>query len=124
MRLNQLLAASWLPLPLVAAALIAGCYPKAGAAPGSISPEEVEWAAAKWPGTTEAALTEGKDLFMAKCNGCHSYPDLVAIDEDEWPSIVKRMTSKSDLPEAKADPILHYVLAARAQQAKSQPPKK
>jgi cytochrome c5 len=121
MRLPQTKTA--LVLPLLAAAAIAGCYPKAGAAPGSVSPAAVEWAAAKWPGETEASLTAGKDLFMAKCNNCHAYPDLVAIDEEDWPSIVKRMTGKADLPEDKADPILHYVLATRSEQAKSQPAK-
>lgn len=100
---------------LLAVGAAVGCYPKAGPAPGAISPKAVEYASTKWPGTTEAQLAEGKDLYQAKCNGCHAYPDLVAIEEDEWKSIMDRMTGKSDLPPEKSDVMLRYVLATRAE---------
>ena len=58
---------------LLAVGAAVGCYPKAGPAPGAISPKAVEYASTKWPGTTEAQLAEGKDLYQAKCNGCHAY---------------------------------------------------
>jgi cytochrome c5 len=108
---------------LVAAGAAVGCYPKAGPAPGAISPAAVEYASTKWPGTTEAQLAEGKDLYQAKCNGCHAYPDLVAIDEDDWKSIVERMTGKADLPPEKSEVILHYVLATRSELASAKPAK-
>lgn len=106
----------WLPLPVLAAAFVVGCYPKAAPAPGAMSPASVEWAAAKWPGETEASLKAGRDLFLANCNKCHGYPDLVANSEEDWPSDVKRMASKADLTPENGDQILHYVLAARNEQ--------
>lgn len=110
-----------LPLALLGAALIAGCYPKAAPAPGAMSPASVEWAAAKWPGETEASLKAGRELFLANCNKCHGYPDLLANSEEDWPSDVKRMASKSDLTPENGDQILHYVLTARNEQASAKP---
>lgn len=112
----------WLPIPLLGAALVAGCYPKSAPAPGAMSPASVEWAAAKWPGETEASLKSGRELFLAHCNQCHDYPDLVANSEEDWPSDVKRMASKSDLTPEKGDQILHYVLTARNEQVSAAKP--
>jgi hypothetical protein len=111
--LSTSILTKWLPVPLLAAAFVAGCYPKAGPAPGAMAPTSVEWAAAKWPGDTEASRKEG--------HGCHGYPDLVAISEEDWPSIAKRMASKSDLPPEKGELLVHYVLTARHEQAAAAP---
>jgi hypothetical protein len=98
---------------LACASLFTACYPKSADAPGAISPTSVSWASEKWPGVTEASLVSGREAFLAKCNGCHGYPDLAAISDDEWPSIVERMGGKSDLDAAKTKDVLHYVLAAK-----------
>ena len=92
----------------------AACFPKAGPAPGALSADRVTWASTKWPGVTAASLSAGHDHFIAKCNGCHGYPDLGAISEDEWPSIVDRMAKKAGLAAAERDDVLHYVLTARS----------
>lgn len=103
-----------LRLTLLAAGLFAaGCYPKAGPAPGALSNNSVTWAQAKWPGETAESLGVGKDAFMAKCNGCHGYPDLAEIADEKWPAIVDRMAGKSDLDEKKEEAVLHYILAAK-----------
>jgi len=99
---------------LFTAALVAtGCYPKAGPAPGVLSADNAAWASTKWPGTTPESLAAGHDTFIAKCNGCHDYPDLAAIDDDEWPGIVDSMGDKADLDATKKEAVLHFVLAAR-----------
>lgn len=110
---SSLTALVVLPLALAAAA---GCYPKGAAAPKPLTEEGASKASTKFPGETAESLKEGHDLFIAKCNGCHDYPDLVAVSEEEWPSIMKRMAEKSDVPPEKGDKMLHYVLAARAEQ--------
>ena len=91
----------------------AGCFPKAGPAPGAVSAEAVARASARWPGVTAGALSTGRDHFLAKCNGCHGYPDLAAVPEARWPDIVERMAKKSGLGADEKDAVLHYVLAAR-----------
>jgi mono/diheme cytochrome c family protein len=94
-----------------------GCYPKAAQAPGPLSAGAVTWASTRWPGVTESSLSKGRDLFLSKCNGCHGYPDLAAIDDKHWPDIVESMAKKSHLDAWGRDAVLHYVLAARSEQA-------
>lgn len=95
----------------------AGCYPKAGPAPGALSARSVTWASTRWSGVTEGSLSAGRSHFLAKCNGCHGYPDLAAIPDGRWPAILERMARKSGLGAEERDAVLHYVLASRSEQA-------
>jgi hypothetical protein len=54
---------------------------------------------------------------LAKCNGCHGYPELAAIPEARWPSIVERMAHKAGLAAQQGEAVLHYVVASRAERA-------
>ncbi len=108
---------AWVALLAVGVAIEAGCYPKVAPAPGALSASSVAWASTRWPGVTEASLTAGRDHFVAKCNGCHGYPDLAAIPEGRWPDIVERMARKSHLGTEEGTAVLHYVLASRSEQA-------
>lgn len=95
-------------------ALAAGCgYPKSGPAPGPITPAEVTLAASKWPSATESSLAEGRDLFIARCNGCHAYADLKKISEGEWPEIMKRMGKNAKLDAKQTEAVLEFVLVAQ-----------
>jgi hypothetical protein len=93
-----------------------GCtlFPKAGNVPEPVSEADVARASAKWPpGVSQESLQAGRAQFMAKCNHCHDYPDLRAIDEPDWPSIVKRMGQKAQLSPQDVDNVLHFILVAR-----------
>jgi hypothetical protein len=94
----------------------AGCYPKVAAPPAAVSADSATKASTRWPGVTPAALSHGHDLFLAKCNGCHGYPDLAAIPDERWPGIVEKMAKKSDLGPEDGDAVLHYVLTSRSEQ--------
>ncbi len=107
---SALLAASLVTSLFVAA----GCYPKAAGAPPPLSAAGVDRAVARWPGTAPASLATGRELFVAKCNGCHGYPDLAAIQDDRWPSIVKSMAGKAHLGPAEGEAVLHFILASRS----------
>jgi cytochrome c5 len=105
-----------LPAPclfLVVAVMTACGFPKAGAAPPPLSQAQVAVAAAMSPGDSEQSLSSGHDLFIAKCNGCHGYPDLGSIAEERWPGIMERMAHKAELNRSQGDEVLHFVLAAR-----------
>ena len=106
-----------LPLPcliLFATVALTACgFPKTGAAPAPLSPAQVAIAVAKSPATAEPSLSTGRDLFIAKCNGCHGYPDLGSIAEERWPDVMKRMAGKAHLDGSQGDDVLHFVLAAR-----------
>lgn len=99
---------------LVAAATMTACgFPKTGAAPPPLSPAQIAAAGAKSPAVSEQSLSTGHDLFIAKCNGCHGYPDLGSIAKERWPDVMKRMAGKADLSSSQGDDVLHFILAAR-----------
>jgi cytochrome c5 len=97
---------------LIAGAM-AGCYPKSGAAPGAVSATSVAWATAKWPDTTPETLAKGNELFTAKCNGCHGYPDLAPIADEKWPKIVDRMGNHVDFDAKQKEAVLRFILASK-----------
>jgi hypothetical protein len=66
---------------------------------------------------TVASLSAGRDLFLAKCDACHAYPDLAAIADERWPDIVEKMGRKSHLAVEERDSVLHFILASRTDQA-------
>jgi hypothetical protein len=105
-----------LGVALFAAAFTEGCYPKAGPPPGALSANSVTSASTRWPGVTASSLSAGRDLFLAKCNGCHDYPDLPAISDERWPNILEKMGPKADLVAEQRDAVLHFVLASRSEQ--------
>lgn len=103
---------------LVAVGLLqSGCYPRAAPAPPALSAKDVALASARWPGVTASTLATGHELFLSKCNGCHHYPDLVAIPEERWPGILEKMAKKSHLNDEERDEVLHFVLASRSEQS-------
>jgi hypothetical protein len=77
----------------------------------------VAWASQRWSGATAASLAAGRDHFLAKCNGCHGYPDPGAVAEERWPDVVERMAKKAGLGAEEKDGVLRYVLAWRTEQA-------
>jgi cytochrome c5 len=97
---------------VLAVALVA-CFPKAGPVPGPVTPEAAKAAANKYPGTTEAQLTQGRELFTQNCNKCHGYPDVNAKEEGEWPHILDEMAGKAKLDGGQKNAVLHFVLASR-----------
>lgn len=94
--------------------VLASCgFPKTGAAPGPVAPGAASAAEQRWPGTTAAHLDEGRNLFIAKCNGCHGYPDLRAIPEERWEGVMKKMGDKADLSAEQSSRVLRFILVAR-----------
>jgi hypothetical protein len=97
----------------------AGCYPTVAPVPGELSSGAVASASTRWPGVTAKSLSGGRDLFVAKCNGCHGYPNLVDISEERWPGVMDKMGAKAHLVPDDRDAVLHYVLASRSEQPAS-----
>jgi len=97
---------------------LAGCFfPKSGTAPGPLSSAALEGAQVRWPEASSESLEKGRQLYLASCNGCHSYPDMGHYAEEQWPAIMSRMGDKSDLSEEDSELVLRFVLAARQAQA-------
>lgn len=99
---------------------LAGCFfPKSGTAPGPLSSSALEGAQARWPEASGESLEKGRQLYLASCSGCHSYPDMGHYTEEQWPAIVSRMGNKSDLSQEDSELVLRFVLAARQAQAQA-----
>lgn len=103
-------------VPALALAISAAAcgFPKTADAPPPLSAGDASAAATRWPGATPQSLAHGRELFVAKCNGCHGYPDLASIDEARWPAVVDRMGEKADLAAKDREDVLRFVLAARS----------
>ena len=105
---------SKLGVSVVACAVLTACgFPKSGPAPGPLAPNAASAAEQRWPGTTAAQLEQGRTLFVAKCNGCHDYPDLHAVPESRWPEVLKKMGENAKLSQDQTTQVLHFILAAQ-----------
>lgn len=109
-------------LLLLSLMAVACGFPKSGPVPGPVSPTSAASAATKWPGTTEQSLEAGRTTFTAKCNACHSHPDVKAISEEKWPGILDEMAKKADLTPAQKSDVLHFVITARSEGAAAAKP--
>ncbi|MGA9521561.1 MAG: hypothetical protein WBV82_08865 [Myxococcaceae bacterium] len=102
----------------LASLTLSGCFfPKGGPPPGPLASDVLELATQRWPESTPESLEQGRQAFLASCDGCHSYPDLAHYTEDRWPVIMKRMGAKSDLSPENSDRVLQFILVARTSSA-------
>lgn len=96
--------------------LVSGCgFPKTVASPPApLTADEVALAQKQSPQANSDTLNAGRTHYIAKCNGCHGYPDIATIADDKWPEIMKRMAKKSDLSAEQESQVLAFVLAAKS----------
>ena len=104
-----------LSLALFASATAGCAFPPAGALPPPVTAADVDAAKARFPEASEGSLNAGRDLFAARCNGCHHYPDISKIDEARWPEILSRMGKKANLDEAQTKAVLSFTLFIRTE---------
>jgi len=113
-RLTFALVGPWrgsgLATAVIAAATLAACA-QTVAAPQPLTAAQIDSAQRRWPDTTEAKLTQGRDLFFAKCNACHGYPNLEAIEESRWQKILQVMGPRATLDQKQVDAVLRYVVS-------------
>ena len=88
----------------------------------SATPADADAASRRWPGTTVADLAAGRDLYIARCTGCHQPvpPDQVA--PADWPAHIAEMKQRSHLDESQASLVERYLvtMAERASDATAQ----
>jgi mono/diheme cytochrome c family protein len=89
-------------------ALGAGC---ARSVPPPATPTDASWAATTWPGTTLAALDQGRQLYGARCAGCHLPVAPASIAPAAWPGHVDEMTTRAHLTPIEAELVTHYLVA-------------
>lgn len=89
----------------LSAILIVSC---AGSIPEPAQ-EQVQWASAKWPGTGMKELSEGRELYISKCSGCHSLKGPSNYTMDEWKVFLGKMKNKAKLNDTEHEKIWYYL---------------
>lgn len=62
------------------------------------------------PGVTVEALRQGRDLYVARCGGCHRLYPPDHERRGEWPAVVQRMQHLFTLPDGEARLIEDYLV--------------
>ncbi|MCA9630800.1 MAG: hypothetical protein KC766_24190 [Myxococcales bacterium] len=74
--------------------------------------QHVARAQSRWPGTTQARLTEGRELFVERCSGCHSLPIPAEHKAAEWPDVMKRMKPFVRMTPEQLTSVERYLIVA------------
>ncbi len=65
-----------------------------------------------WPGVTQAKLSEGRELFVERCSGCHTLPIPAEHQAAEWPDVMKRMTPFVRMTPSELKSVERYLIVA------------
>jgi hypothetical protein len=82
------------PLLVLALALAGACG--ASAIPHPTAADS-QWAAERWPGTTQQSLAEGRELYVRKCGGCHTLYEPARVVTGDWPDTFLEMSQRAKL---------------------------
>jgi hypothetical protein len=103
-------------LVLTSALFIVSCSSKF--TPPAPTEADVLRAAASFPNITLSELNEGKMHFEVNCSKCHGLKNPTSRSEEQWNSIVPKMTAKANkkagkevITPAMQQSILQYVVA-------------
>jgi len=92
----------------LAAAVVIGCGASAIPRPTAA---DSRWAAARWPGVTQADLDGGRDLYVRKCGGCHTLYEPRHVVSGDWPGRFVEMARRAKLSPPDRERIHRYLAA-------------
>lgn len=87
-----------------------------GACAGQIphpTPAQADLAAKRWPGINIARLEESRNLYVAKCSGCHGLRRPDDYRAEKWSEIMEEMKGLAKITDDEKDSILQYVLSVK-----------
>jgi cytochrome c5 len=102
------------PYRLFAAALLLAAACGGGAVP---RPTDAHLARARerWPDTTRASLERGRELYVARCSGCHPLHPPDSQPAARWAQLVDEMAPRARLKPDERELVLRYLTAASRQ---------
>jgi mono/diheme cytochrome c family protein len=77
-------------------------------------PLDAERAQARYPKASVQSLTEGRQLFVSRCSGCHTLPRPTAHGPSEWPSVIGEMARDAKLDPAQRELVEQYLVTMSA----------
>lgn len=97
----------------IAAALftLAAC---AGAMLPPLTPSQTSWAVRQWPGTSGQDIAASRELYLARCSGCHAVKPPLEHTITEWRKWVGVMAPRAKITPEQQEEILRYLAAAKA----------
>jgi hypothetical protein len=96
----------------LAALLLAAAASCGGSAVPRPTDAHLARARARWPDTTQASLERGRELYVARCSGCHPLHPPATQPAARWAALVDEMAPRARLSAAERDLVLRYLTAA------------
>jgi len=81
------------------------------------STADSQWAATRWPGTSQQTLVSGRDLYIRKCGGCHTLYTPAEVFGGDWPQNLYEMSERAKLSAGDRTTIARYIEAVGRHQA-------
>jgi hypothetical protein len=97
------------PVAGLCLAVVAACT---AAAVPPVASADARWASERWPGTTVAELSKGRDVVVSRCSACHALPRPEVKSPDEWATVLDEMAARAKLSSGDRDLALRYLSAA------------
>lgn len=98
---------SGLLAPLALALTLSACA--GGGGVPHPTPVQVSRAQTRWPGATRESLERGRDLYVARCSGCHPLHRPAEFPASRWPALLAKMAPRARLTPAERDLVLAYL---------------
>jgi hypothetical protein len=99
-----------MPYRIVVAALLLAVSCGGGAVP---HPTEAHLARARarWPDVTAASLERGRELYVARCSGCHPLHPPGTQPAARWATVLDQMAPRAKLSADERELVLRYLTA-------------
>ncbi len=69
-------------------------------------------ARARWPDATAASLEHGRQLYVARCSGCHPLHPPGTQPAARWAEVLDQMAPRAKLSADERELVLRYLTAA------------
>lgn len=97
---------------LFAAALLVAALSCGGGAVPRPTDAHVARARTRWPDTTRASLERGRELYVARCSGCHPLHPPSTQAPARWAALLDQMAPRARLTASERDLVLRYLTVA------------
>jgi cytochrome c5 len=99
-----------MPYRIAAVVLLAAVACVGGAVP---HPTEAHLARARarWPDATAASLERGRELYVARCSGCHPLHPPGTQPAARWAQVLDKMAPRAKLSGTERELVLRYLTA-------------
>jgi cytochrome c5 len=99
------------PYRLVAAVLLLAAVSCGGGAVPHPTEAHLARARARWPDATAASLERGRELYVARCSGCHPLHPPDTQPAARWAAVLDQMAPRAKLSADERELVLRYLTA-------------